>query len=1594
MEKETSFLLTKHVKKYWKEQIFTRFQDDKYLHVNDHFQFIRLTDALRSPRLTFLEWFNPPQTTVIAGEKLQTFSVVGDEGVTDRVKLEEKLETSPQATTTLMRDLEPIQGRSLVDFPDYTFKYPGRFKIRVVSLESPDIHTPWQEIVVGPILSYSSKLNTVADEHIYLSSTNRLLNVTTTDKESPLLSQRTPKITLSKKDKRTLITVVYETDNNDSYLSSLKSIKDLSSYTSISSMLRKIDESHFNYDQERIYKPDHYTQTPSIECYEHSTNTDIDDFDYNNSKTRQNKILTPTRYRSVTSSSISNISPLVTTNYQKRSNDNETLSSGERIIIPTKFRLKQARIDKLLNDENKNLSEPELYKPFIEPDKSQRPPSRYGQQNSLQNRDSMKEENQSSQRSSSQYGQQSNLQNRDAYIRDSIQQDNQLSLLPSSQNRQQKDLQNRDAYIQDSLPRDKQSHYNHRNEFQQPNGSEKIPVDISSYNNPAQSSSYSRFDSNNETKIQQQQQRPIQNIGQDHTELVDNPYQITWANFELRGSRSDNNLYTYEPKRTQMELILKATLQNSDVQKSANEYIYATTDNRSGTDTPSNINHRIDSNETYDRDRPHSSSHANNQNSNKINPIYEDDDENEAKYSSASKLQAPGQQTTTNLDTYDDEGLHQRSHYSPQSRTPTDNYERIHPKQADNIQSSSLLSTPQASPSNLSENKSKYFFGKNIQNRISDDENNETECETFGHDSQARPLTNNNTKRNLDYASITHSQYPTNDNNYSENLQFKQQTDAGTTTANTLTQNKQFSSSTNQALAGKSQDSQQESLRITSTNKKSTYNDGNKNIGYSTSRQSHSESDDQNDSDDNEKIGHDLDALKIPPNKFNRNDDHNKQTKGDDEKKVYPPLYENTDHDSQNADGYIDNDNDNDNEDNDDDNISTGDDENHFEDGRNAVDHLVEKVPIVDRSAYAEVAEDTSGSKQDTNRKKKKKKKGKKPIEISVRPTDGRHLYTHGIIPPRPHSASTTDITDEITERTPFDKPHNFRYTPNIYLRDSRDNNEDDEEDSNTMPRYPEQNRNRPIMTKSELKIFKNYGTQSEEKPTRNIGTMSEPVQTSNFGNDVQPQSSSTQTFALIENNFISQDGIISKERDDSEPNIIYTIQRSSSVDSQEKNRLPLPILLRPKIYSDYERHPSTYKSPSSSTGRQPYFKSPQLTPQPPIPLQVFSPPFEYRSESDEEQQDDVSPSNKHLIPLLLSSNRSHKVKSQRQMASIETDTSLDGMRSSQHRGAQSEPLSTREFGTTTSSQKKRSSKTRDLADLNTILSQQGDDKLGRSGSSPPLSRKNYRLKPTLDDAEINNTEKINSNHDKPIPSRSNYNFDYDQKQTRNSFENDYHPPRRPAFEKRIDEEEQELTIHLYNEIPNQQDVAELRSDSSILLPSTNVTQPDTFPRVRRQLKLPTSQQNTESKLRHAQQQQIPSTNTSLVLNIGTENIILQSPDNEFTVPFERQYVYEPNHDFTTENEQIRSSTLKRDDLRTRNIQKILLPILNSSRTYVIEKQPLHGNPVRQSQTNGNFYLATSPTLRSLNSSYLADDSDINPLTQMIETTNLNGHEL
>ncbi|CAF4485755.1 unnamed protein product, partial [Didymodactylos carnosus] len=61
-----------------------------FIDINQHFQFKKLIESIKTPVLMYLEWLNFPQSRAIAGEKLQTFSVVANENITDRVRLEEK----------------------------------------------------------------------------------------------------------------------------------------------------------------------------------------------------------------------------------------------------------------------------------------------------------------------------------------------------------------------------------------------------------------------------------------------------------------------------------------------------------------------------------------------------------------------------------------------------------------------------------------------------------------------------------------------------------------------------------------------------------------------------------------------------------------------------------------------------------------------------------------------------------------------------------------------------------------------------------------------------------------------------------------------------------------------------------------------------------------------------------------------------------------------------------------------------------------------------------------------------------------------------------------------------------------------------------------------------------------------------------------------------------------------------------------------------------------------------------------------------------------------------------------------------------------
>ncbi len=215
---------------------------------------------------------------------------------------------------------------------------------------------------IGPTSPYASKLNTAADEHLYLSSTTDFNNDTTIDKENTLRSQKNLATTLTNKDNRAFILKVYDNENDDTeddtYLISLKSIEDSPYYFPSTKMSHTSDSMFVNYQPPDLNISEHFTQTRGVDYYDHSTNTDEGYEDGSSNPSRFDSIpreeiyLTPSKYRSVSRKPLSNIFPNTNINNQKQSDDYETLDFGDRIIIPTKYRLQQDRIKKLLNNEN------------------------------------------------------------------------------------------------------------------------------------------------------------------------------------------------------------------------------------------------------------------------------------------------------------------------------------------------------------------------------------------------------------------------------------------------------------------------------------------------------------------------------------------------------------------------------------------------------------------------------------------------------------------------------------------------------------------------------------------------------------------------------------------------------------------------------------------------------------------------------------------------------------------------------------------------------------------------------------------------------------------------------------------------------------------------------------------------------------------------------------------------------------------------------------------------------------------------------------------------------------------------------------------
>lgn len=177
---------------------------------------------------------------------------------------------------------------------------------------------------------------------------------------------------------------------------------------------------------------------------------------------------------------------------------------------------------------------------------------------------------------------------------------------------------------------------------------------------------------------------------------------------------------------------------------------------------------------------------------------------------------------------------------------------------------------------------------------------------------------------------------------------------------------------------------------------------------------------------------------------------------------------------------------------------------------------------------------------------------------------------------------------------------------------------------------------------------------------------------------------------------------------------------------------------------------------------------------------------------------------------------------------------------------------------------------------------------------------------------------------------------------------------------------EEEASINL----PEEQDIRQLPGNGSISIPQPLIIQPDTLPRTRRSNLSPTrpgrdgldyTGSNLEVPLHRGQIQRTLSIRNSPLLNIGTERILHQSPANEIATPFETFYVYESDG----------TSTLTRNQYRTSRDNSVRRPVLNSSRTHHFQRDSFGDTPasVRQSRTNGNFFLS-SPPMRSINSSF------------------------
>ncbi len=505
--------------------------------------------------------------------------------------------------------------------------------------------------------------------------------------------------------------------------------------------------------------PSEYVQTDAIDYYDHTTNTENYDDDSDgdsraSSISQPEKILIPTKYRSPSSKPLSDSVSINNRDYQEQTSDYEKKADVRvKILTPTKHRLKE--LQKLARQKNIDRSQDQSHRSSNE-------------NNGFQQ---------------------------------------QLSENPKQP------------------------------EQTQPSGYDQLE----------------QWENQNELPTHR-------NIDPNQSRTLLGRYRITSGDIELRKTPSDTSLYTDESKHTQLQLIFDGIVQAPEVQQRAEHSINDPVNSRTRTPPPSSISPPIRPFETPDSNSPPRSSNGEHRDQRPNNNTYNGDSQFQPgpKINPGTQPYSSGVLPTTvtrngdygtyappsnNLSSPDEpqgkpkyhshssasETNHQRKPFAPSNETkinpkdynydgyPEDNrsrsetntthpYGTIHSKEKKNLSDSPLSSPPQ-SPPKPPGYKPKYDFGPKKQNQLSDDDNDESECVTYGQNSQNTPIKKSNVTHNTDNSSRKNLQSPTHNNN-SPKPEFQKMADAETTAGDSLTPKQRGPSGASQSTAEEDRDSQ------------------------------------------------------------------------------------------------------------------------------------------------------------------------------------------------------------------------------------------------------------------------------------------------------------------------------------------------------------------------------------------------------------------------------------------------------------------------------------------------------------------------------------------------------------------------------------------------------------------------------------------------------------------------------------------------------------------------------------------------------------------------------------------------------------------